>query len=35
MRKAVFVAFLLWRVGKFFEDEHRHFLEQHPEQKDQ
>ncbi len=29
-----FVAFLPWRVGKFFEDEHRHFLEQHPEQKD-
>lgn len=27
------VAVLIWRVGKFFEDDHRHFLEQHPEQK--
>lgn len=30
-----FVAFLLWRVGKFFEDDHRRFLEQHPEERDQ
>lgn len=28
------VAVLLWRVGKFFEDEHRHYLEQHPEHRD-
>ena len=29
-----FVAFLLWRVGKFFEDDHRRFLEQHRHERD-
>jgi hypothetical protein len=29
-----FVAFLLWRVGKFFEDSHRNYMKDHPEQKD-
>lgn len=29
-----FIAFLLWRVGKFFEDSHRNYLKDHPEQKD-
>jgi hypothetical protein len=29
-----FVAFLLWRVGRFFEDSHRRYLEDHPEHKE-
>jgi len=29
-----FVAFLLWRVGKFFEDSHRNYLKDHPDQHD-
>ncbi len=29
-----FVAFLLWRVGRFFEDSHRRYLEDHPEYKE-
>jgi len=29
-----FVAFLLWRVGRFFEDSHRRYLDDHPEYKD-
>lgn len=29
-----FVAFLLWRVGKFFEDSHRNYMKDHPEQHD-
>lgn len=28
-----FVAFLLWRVGRFFEDSHRNYMKDHPEQK--
>jgi hypothetical protein len=30
----VFVAFLLWRVGRFFEGSHRRYLEDHPEHGD-
>ncbi len=29
-----FVGFLLWRVGKFFEDSHRDYLKDHPDQRD-
>ena len=29
-----FVAFLVWRVGKFFEDSHRRYLDDHPEEKE-
>lgn len=28
-----FVGFLLWRIGKFLEDDHRKYLDEHPQEK--